>query len=274
MLVVRATAANVASLAVSQKLRSLDFACGCVTLPGSDGILQKTEVLVLQQIAVLNCHEVTLSDLRSLPDIALPSFAALRHLILSTAGDASADLPIMKHAIELETLSLGILGSGINADWSCEDVDVSALRALKHVRIEDFAPRLYVPDGCLLHFVWDADSSDDRTFLQWIEDSRSEVQSLWQSNRLGSLQMCIQAGEYQSYNTAGLRTSLTCDQELAYISLCSPELGSEMEPFTIDPGSCQMLALAERAHFRSEKVCNLSVTGMQPGWKDLSIDAA
>lgn len=74
--------------------------------------------------------------------------------------------------------------------------------------------------------------------------------------------------------TAGLRTILTGDQELAHINLCCPELGSEMYPFSVDPGSCQMLVLPKRVRFCSEKVCSINVTGMQPRWKDLSIDAA
>ena len=212
------------------------------------------------QAAVLTCHQ----------NIALPPFAALRHLILSTAS--SADLPIryMKHAIALETLSLSIFGE--YADWSSKDIDLSSLHALKHVRIENFAPRkLHVPDRCLLHVVWDKDRTDDSKFTRW-----AQVQLLWQdhSNRLGSLQVYHKAGKLHTDKMAALKSLLTGDQELAYISLWTPELGNEKEPFLVDPGSCQMLALAKRLRLYSGKVCSISVVDMQPKWKTLSIDAA
>ena len=134
--------------------------------------MQKTEVLMLMQLVVLSGYDV----------IALPPFAALRHLIVSTASSRHLPITYIKLAITLETLSLGIFGDGVYADWSGEDIDVSSLRALKHVRIENFAPRrLHVPDGCLLHVVWDGGCSHDHEFMKW-----ARVQSLWQeqSNRL------------------------------------------------------------------------------------------
>ena len=214
------------------------------------------------QVAVLTCHE----------DIALPPFMALRHLVVhlyQISTSRSADLPIttLKNAISLETVHLGILGK--YADRSNRDIDMSSLHALKHVCIVNFAPRkLHVPGGCLLHVKWDEKSTDDRKFRRW-----AQVRSLWQAqpNRPGSLQISCQAGKP---DTALLKTILTGDQELLYISLCIPKLGDETEPFLVDPDCCQMLALAKRVQVSCKRVCSISVTDMQPKWKDLSIDAA
>ena len=214
-------------------------------------------MLMPVQIAKLDCRKA----------IVLPPFAALRHLILSTAGSTDLPMASLKNAVALETLSMGI--SGTYASWSHKDMDVSALHALKHVRIENFAPRtLHVPDGCLLHVVWDDESTDRSKFARW-----ARVQSLWQAqpNRLGSLNVHCQAGEV---NMTALKSMSTGDQELEYISLWIPELGNEKEPFLVDLDSCQMLALAERVRFRSAKVCSIRVVDMQPKWKDLSIDAS
>jgi len=217
-------------------------------------------MLMALQVAVLTCHQ----------EIVLPPFAALRHLLLTIASSTDPPNTYMKHASALETLSLSIFGE--YANWSSDIIDLSSLHALKHVRIENYAPQeLYVPDDCLLHIVWDGESTDDSSFTEW-----ARVQSLWQqqSNCLGSLQICFQAGNFRSHNIAALRAMLTGDQGLAYISLCIPKLGSEKQPFSIDPDSCQMLALAERVRFRSGNVCSISVTNMQPKWKYLSINAA
>ena len=232
------------------------------TLPGRFGILQKIEMQVPLQVAALTCHKIT----------ALPPFAALRHLILSTAS--SADLPIghVINAPALETLSLGISARGEYADWSLKDMDLSTLHALKHVRIENFAPReLHVPDGCLLHVMWNKSRTDGSKFTQW-----ARVQSLWQAqrNRLGSLQIYHTSGKFQGDKMIALRSLLTGDQELAYISLWILELGNEKQPFLLESGSCQMLALAERVRLYSAKVCSISIVDMQPKWKNLSIDAA
>ena len=223
-------------------------------------ILKLSEMLMPLQVAVLTCHE----------SIALPPFAALRHLILSIAS--SEDLPItyLLNAIALETLSLGIFGE--YADWSDEDIDVSSLHALKHMRIENLAPReLHVPDGCLLHIVWDKNRTNGSKFVQW-----ANVQSLWQArgNHLGSLQVYHKGGDFQMDKMMALKELLTSDQELKYISLWFPELGNEKQPFLVDPNSCQMLALAERVRFYSGKVCSIRVVDMQPRWSNLSIDAA
>ena len=221
-------------------------------------------MLMLLQVAVLTCQEV----------LPLPPFAALKHLILSTPDPADLPVTYLEHATSLETLSLGV--SGPDADRSSRNtdyIDVSSLHALKHVRIDNFVPGwLDVPDGCLVHAVWDGEGAHDSNFEAWAGD----MQSLWdeQSFRLGSLQICFQIEGWHSYNMEALRTMLTGDQELAYISLCSPELGSEEQPFSVNSSSCQMLALAERVRFRGGKVCSIGVTGMQPKWKDLSITAA
>ena len=214
-------------------------------------------MLKLLQVAVLTCHQV----------VPLPPFAALKHLILSSVEPAHLPITCLEHATSLETLSLGV-------DWSArasEDINVSSLHALKHVRIDSFAPRcLIVPDGCLLHLVWDGKRGSN--FEEWVDDMQFWCEG--QSIRLGSLQISWKDPDWQSYNMADLRTMLTSDQELAYISLCSPELGNEEEPFLVDPSSCQMLALAERVRFRFGKACSIRVTDMQPKWKDLSITAA
>ncbi|CAK0782451.1 hypothetical protein CVIRNUC_005694 [Coccomyxa viridis] len=216
------------------------------------------------QVAVLTCREV----------LPLPPFAALKHLILSTPDPADLPITYLEHATSLETMSLGTCGPDFGFySRRSEEIDVSSLHALKHVRIDNFVPMwLDVPDGCLLHVLWDVDGVHDSEFEAWARD----MQLLWegQSMRLGSLQICFQDEEWHSYNMAALRTMLTGDQELAFISLCSPELGNEEQPFFVDPSSCQMLALAERVRFRCGKACSISVTGMQPKWKDLSIDAA
>ena len=209
------------------------------------------------QIAKFDCRRA----------IVLPPFAALRHLILSTASSTDLLMASLRNAVALETLSLGI--SGTYADWSHKDMDVHALHALKHVRLENFAPQmLYVPDGCLLHVVWDGESTDGSKFARW-----ARVQSLWQSqpNRLGSLNVSCRGGEL---NMTALQSMLMGDHELEYISIWIPELGNEKEPLLVDPNSCQMLALAERVRFRSSKVCSIRVVDMQPKWKDLSIDAS
>ena len=234
----------------------------CSALLDKIGIVQKAEMLMLLQVAVLTCHA----------DIALPPFMALRHLIvhLHRIGTGiSANLPIttLGNATSLETLSLGIFGK--YADWSQTDRDMSSLHALEHVCIVNFAPRkLHVRDGCLLHVKWDEGSTNPHKFRRW-----AQVRSLWQAepNCLGSLQISCQASEP---DTAVLKTILTGDQEPLYISLSIPRLGDEMEPFLVDPGCCQMLALAKRVRFCSKRVCSISVTNMQPKWKYLSIDAA
>ena len=216
------------------------------------------------QVMVLTCCKVH----------PLPPFAALKHLIFSASYAASsADFPItcLQHATALETLSLSIPGQCADR-LSSEDIDLSSLHTLKHMRIENFAPqKLHVPEGCLLHVVWDEEGSDNSMLSDW-----TQVQSLWkeQSNRLGSLQVCWQVSEMDSPNIAALKTIMTGDQELAYISIRSPELGNEMRPFSVDPSRCQMLALAERVRICCDKVCSISVTGMHPRWKDLSVDAA
>ncbi len=216
-------------------------------------------MLVLLQVVKLTCHET----------IALPLFAGLKHLILSTASSADVPITTLKNAVALETLSLGIFEE--YADWSQKDIDVSHLHALKHVRIENFAPQeLHVPDGCLLHFVWDEDHTDGSKFGQWVQ-----VQSLWQAQRnpLGSLQIYLKPGESQADKMIALKRLLTGDHELAYISLWVPELGDEKQPFLVDPSSCQMLALAERVASCSEKVCSIHITDMPPKWNNLSIRA-
>ena len=221
-------------------------------------------MLMLLQVAVLRCQEV----------LPLPPFAALKHLIVSTSGPEDLPITSLEHVTSLETLSLGV--SGPDADHrsqNTEDIDLSSLHALKHVRIDNFTPRwLDVPDGCLLHVAWDGVGAHDSNFDGWAR----RMQLLWeeQSNCLGSLQICFQNEEWHSYNMAALRTMLTGDQELAFISLCSPELGNDEQPFLIDSSSCQMLALAKRVRFRAAKVCSIRVTDMQPKWKDLSIEAA
>ena len=212
------------------------------------------------QVAVLTCHNT----------IALPLFSELRHLILSTTSSAGVPITQLKSAITLETLSLGIFEG--YADWSLKDIDLSSLHALKHVRIENFAPReLRVPEGCLLHVVWDDDCADDSKFRQWVE-----VQSLWQAQHiyLGSLKVYLRAGKFQMDNTKALQGLLTSDRELTYIGLWLPELGDEKHPFLVKPGSCQMLALAERVQLYCNSVCSIDVVDMQPKWKYLSIDAA
>ena len=221
-------------------------------------------MLMLLQVAVLSCQEV----------LPLPPFAALKHLILSTPDPADLPITILEHATSLETLSLGV--SGPDDLWYSDesgDIDLSSLHALKHVRIDNFVPTwLDVPDGCLLHVAWDGEGAYDSNFEAWARD----MQLLWegQSICLGSLQIYFQNEEWDSYNTAALRTTLTGDQELVYISLCSSELGNEEQPFSVGPNTCQMLALAERVRFRCGKACSIRVTSMQPKWKDLSIIAA
>ena len=195
-------------------------------------MMHMTEMLVLPQVAKLTCHET----------IALPPLTALKHLILSIASSADVPITTLQNAVALETLSLGIFEE--YADWSQKDIDVSHLHALKHMRIENFAPReLHVPDACLLHIVWDEDHTDGSKFGQWVQ-----VQSLWQAqhNRLGSLQVYLKPGESQTDKMIALKSLLTGDQELIYISLWIPELGDEKQPFLVDSDSCQMLALAER----------------------------
>ena len=219
-------------------------------------------MLMPLQVAVLTCHE----------DIALPPFMALRHLIvhlhrISTTTSANLPITTLGNATSLETLSLGIFGK--YADWSQTDIDMSSLHALKHVCIVNFAPRkLSVPDGCLLHVKWDEERTNAHKFRRW-----AQVRSLWQAqpNCLGSLQISCQADEP---DTAVLKTILTGDQKLLYISLCIPKLGDEMEPFSVNPDCCQILAFAKRVRFSSSRVCSISVTDMQPKWKNLSIDAA
>ena len=221
-------------------------------------------MLMLLQVAVLTCQEA----------LPLPPFVALKHLILSTSGPADVPITDLEHATSLETLSLGI--SGPDDLWESKksgDIDLSSLHALKHVRVDNFVPMwLTVPDGCLLHVVWDGEGAYDSNFEAWARD----MQLLWEeaSIRLGSLQICFQNEVWDSHNMAALRTMLTGDHELAYISLCSSELGNEEQPFLVNSSSCQMLALAERVRFRGGKVCSIGVTGMQPKWKDLSITAA
>ena len=260
MLVVRATAAEVTFPISKAGAESQLNASNCIPLPGRTSRLQQTETLMPLQVAAFTCHDT----------IALPPFVALRHLILSTASSAELPIAYFKNATALETLSLGITGD--YADWSSEDVDLSSLHALKHVRIENFAPReLHIPDGCLLHVVWDEDYTDGSKFRQWIQ-----VQSLWQAqhNRLGSLQVYLHAGDLLIDNTTALKELLTSDQELLYVGLWLPELGDEKQPFLVDPSSCQMLAFAERVQFYSGKVCSIKVVDMQPKWKSFSIDAA
>ena len=260
MLVVRATVANVTFPISKAGAESQLNASNCIPLPRRISRLQQTETLMPLQVAVFTCHDT----------IALPPFAALRHLILSTASSAEFPIAYLKNAIALETLSLGIFGDYV--DWSLEDIDLSSLHALKHVRIEKFAPReLCVPDGCLLHVIWDDDRTSDSKFRQWVD-----VQSLWQAQHycLGSLQVYLSAGTFQMDNTTALKSLLTCDQELTYISLWLPELGDEKHPFFVNPGSCQMLALAERVHLNASKACSIRVVDMRPKWKNLSIDAA
>ena len=229
----------------------------CDGNPGRHVAIYETDYLMPLQIAVLTCHQ----------DIALPPFAALKHLILSAMDPADPPYATLKNGIPLETLSLVVCGD--SPDWSQVDIDLSSLPALKHVRIENFAPRkLHVPDGCLLHVVWDEASAISSEFRRW-----ARVRRLWQAqpNRLGSLQVCCLEGEP---NMASLKAILTGDHELAYISLCIPKLSNEKQPFSVDPGCCQMLALAERVRLCSKKICSISVTNMQPMWKNLSIDAA
>ena len=244
-----------------QKQDVKEYTSSCVTrFHGKNVMIHMTEMLVLLQIAELTCHET----------IALPPFAALKHLILSLASLADVPITTLQNAVALETLSLGIYGE--YADWSLNVIDMSHLPALKHMRIENFAPQeLHVPDGCLLHIVWDEDHTDGSKFVQWVQ-----VQSLWQAqrNRLGSLQVYLKPGGPQTDKMAALKGLLTGDQELAYISLWIPELGYEHKPFQVDSNSCQMLALAERVAFWSEKVCSISIADMQPKWKLLSLRAA
>ena len=115
--------------------------------------MHETEMLPVLQVAVLTCHE----------DIALPLFAALRHLTMSSAGLAELPIATLSNATSLETLSLGIFGD--YADWFDSDLDVSSLHALKHVGIEKFAPRkLQAPDSCLLHVVWNEERTDANRF--------------------------------------------------------------------------------------------------------------
>ena len=219
---------------------------------------------MLLQVAVLTCQEL----------LPLPPFAALKHLILSTSSPADLPITWVKHATSLETLSLGVCGPQFG--WSMRESDyifLSSLHALKHVRINDFMPRwLDVPDGCLLHLVWDGEGVHDSEFEAWACD----MQLLWegQSIRLGSMQICFKDDTWHTNNMAALRTMLTGNHQLGYISLCSPELGNEEQPLSIGPNGCQMLALAERVRFRAGKVCRISVIDMQPKWKDLSIVAA
>ena len=222
--------------------------------------MHRTKMLMALQVAVLTCHR----------HIELPPFAALRHLIVSTASTADLPNTTLQNATALETLSLGIFGS--YADWSHKIVDFSCLYALKHMRIVNIAPRmLHLPDGCLLHVVWNGECSDDSGFRQW-----AQVQSLWQAqhNRLGSLHVYLEEGEFQDVNMEVLMRILTGDQRPGYISLWIPELGNEKQPFSVDPTSCQLLALAERVRFRAEKSCSMSVVDIHPKWKNLSIDAA
>lgn len=215
------------------------------------------------QVAVLSCQEV----------LPLPPFAALKHLIMSLPGSADVPITDLEHATSLETLSLGIFGLDDLWDITFGEIDLSSLHALKHVRVDDFVPGLLtVPDGCLLHVVWDGKGAYDSNFEAWARD----MQLLWegQSIRLGSLQIRFQNEDRDSCDMAALRTMLTGDHELAYISLCSSELGNEEQPFSVGPSSCQMLALVERVRFRCGKACSICVIGMQPKWKDLSINAA
>lgn len=219
---------------------------------------------MLLQVAVLTCREVP----------PLPPFAALKHLILSTPGPAQLPITYLEHATSLETLSLGVFGpDAARFTRNTQNIDVSSLPALKHVRIDNFVPNwLHVPDGCLLHVVWDGVGAHHSNFGGWAR----RMQLLWeeQSNCLGSLQISFQNEDWHSYNMAVLRRMLTGDQEPGYVSLCSPELGSQGQPFSVDPSSCQMLARAEKIRFRAAKSCNIRVVGMQPRWKTLSIHAA
>ena len=211
------------------------------------------------QVAVLTCYR----------HIELPPFAALRHLILCATSPGNLPNTTLQNATALETLSL--CNFDRYADWS-HTIDFSSLYALKHMRIENVAPRmLHLPEGCLLHVMWNGRCTDDSGFRQW-----AQVQSLWQGHhcRLGSLDVCLEGGEFQDVNMALLKRMLTGHQELAYISLWIPELGTEKQPFLVDPRSCQMLAHAERVRFRAEKSCSISVVDMHPKWKNLSIDAA
>ena len=232
----------------------------CIKAPRRTCMVHRTETLLTVQVAVLTCHE----------DIALPPFMALRHLIVSTSGSAALPITTLKNAVQSETLSLGIFGSF--QDWSQTDIDVSSLHALKHMTIENLAPQdLHLPDGCLLHVVWNEERIDGSMFRGW-----AQVRSLWQAqrNRLGSLQITFLDSEFQKLNTAVLQYILTDDQELPYLSLWIPRLGSNQKPFSVSASRCQMLALAERVRLSSEYICSISVVGMQPKWKTSSIDAA
>ena len=246
---------NAPALSQEQKFWSLLAVCN--GHPGKHVAIHETNYLMLLQIAVLTFHQ----------DIALPPFAALRHLILNAIDPADPPYATLKNGIPLETLSLVVCGD--STDWSHVNMNLSSLHALKHVRLENFAPgKLHVPDGCLLHIVWDEASAISSEFRRW-----ARVRRLWQAqpNRLGSLQICCLEGEP---NIASLKSILTGDQELVYISLCIPKLSNENQPFSVDPGSCQMLAFAKRVRLCSKKICSISVTNMQPMWKKLSIDAA
>ncbi|CAK0781950.1 hypothetical protein CVIRNUC_005514 [Coccomyxa viridis] len=103
----------------------------CATFPATETLSENATVLVAFNTLALVCKNTQVMKLTCHETIALPLFAGLKHLILSTASSADVPITTLKNAVALETLSLGIFEE--YADWSQKDIDVSHLHALKHM---------------------------------------------------------------------------------------------------------------------------------------------
>lgn len=80
--------------------------------------------------------------------IALLPLHNLRHLVIKNKSKVALPIATLLDAPLVETLSMTIVGG--YADWSGTGLDLSSLKALKHVHLENFAPeRVITPMGCM-----------------------------------------------------------------------------------------------------------------------------
>ena len=191
----------------------------------------------------------------------LPPFRDVVHLILSSPNL----LPISQglrafHA--LETLSL--TGAPVLHNRT---LDVRELPALKHLHLENVAPRkILAPEGCQLHASWDEEApADDEAWREWLRSS------LWTAMTPRLASFWLRSSGLSAEDEETVRELLSRHSP-ADISLELESFGSQEDAIVISNERWQALLKAKSLRIWAHSSLSVQVSDCRPSWDYLCLE--
>jgi hypothetical protein len=220
------------------------------------------------ELLLVPCLQVTFFVLEG--PFALPPFQSLRHLILSFMDELQDFLWALVSQDKVLPETLSVTAACEYTDCSNWDLSFLKFRALKHLHLQNFAPKsVALPPDCKLHASFNCPSSNADDLGDWLGASNVWKDLFW---CLASFQVTSTYSLNQPAR-ADLTDILSRVQGTEYIHLSLPTLGSDREPLLIAHDSCQGLALAQTVRILCQGVCNIKITGITVGWANVLIQA-